>query len=135
MKVSTYKVLFDWTLRAWDDVEQVMRYAEIPEQFDDAILFRFSHFETNSPIYMRSTGFIDTNGKQVYEGDIVIVNEKRTGMKHVNVGYVSFQDASFVIKNRLSTMYRWLDYDVEIIGNLYENTEFIIRYELMEDSE
>jgi len=62
-------------LRAFDRVLNKMFYSE-PEQHDDALLFRFEHFEDDEPVYMRWTGKVEPydNNRMIYEGDIVSIS-------------------------------------------------------------
>jgi len=64
----------------------------------------------------------DTKEKDVYSGDIVLVETyDAPNFK----GIVDFQDCSFVIKNDFITAYRWMDYKVTILGNVCENPELL----------
>ncbi|MGQ7659105.1 YopX family protein [Streptococcus suis] len=80
-------------------------------------------------ILMQSTGLFDKNGKEIFEGDIVV-------NKYGNVGYVAYlqQEAGFVVvlkksDYRLGHRNTGESYDVttnhEIIGNIYENPELV----------
>ncbi len=70
------------------------------------------------------TGLSDKNGKKIFEGDIV--KGKDTLEKDFEVyGYVDHLNGSFVIIGDIMTHYRWLDYDVEIIGNIHDNPELL----------
>ena len=62
-------------LRAWDRVAKKMFYSTT-EQMDDALLFRFEHFEDDEPLYMRWTGKVEPydNNRMIYEGDIVSIS-------------------------------------------------------------
>lgn len=91
-------------LRVWDDVLREMLYSKV-EQFDDAILFRFSkHLETENPVYLRHIG-LDKKGKDVYEGDIVRLLDGC-------INCVEFFEMGKIM-GHLNT--------VEVIGNIYEN--------------
>jgi len=69
----------------------------------------------------------DKNGKAIYSGDIVrITNHSIPEF----VGVVDFQDCSFVIKNSYITGYRWMDYEVEVIGNMVDNPELLEQYDI-----
>ena len=73
---------------------------------------------------MLFTGLFDLKGTEIYEGDIV---QFRVGYdyKHLWKGFVDFADASFRINCGFIKHYRWIDYDVEVIGNIYENPELL----------
>jgi hypothetical protein len=59
--------------RAWDDFnKEMIQYLSIDSQgwiFSSA---------TNSPFVMQFTGILDKNGKEIYEGDVVLMHEYNT---------------------------------------------------------
>lgn len=63
----------------------------------------------------------DINDKPVYESDNLKCKDLYTGLEFT--GTVEFQDCSFVIKNDCVTHYRWMDYEVEVVGNVWESGE------------
>ena len=94
----------------------------------------------NNPKYelMQNTGLKDTNGVEIYEGDIVRytwdlpndVNATEKGKKN-RVSKVFWSDwrASFAVgkKSANSDLFRYVrnGNTVEIIGNIYENPELL----------
>ena len=70
------------------------------------------------------TGLKDKNGKRIFEGDIVKGEDALLSDIEI-FGYVCFKDGSFVISDDLITHYRWIDYEVEVIGNIYDNPELL----------
>jgi len=94
------------------------RYTEMSVEFDEVKL-------------MQSTGLVDKNGKEIFEGDVVQFEDcyTETDFLYVNTGIVEWSQGSFTITNRDSVeMGDLLDgefLDVTIIGNVYENPELL----------
>ncbi|AYW36548.1 YopX family protein [Capnocytophaga canimorsus] len=74
------------------------------------------------------TGLYDKNGNEIYEGDILAPISKESFY------YVGFESGMFCIYNNLgrwATMergieiYKELNIDFEIIGNIYQNSELV----------
>lgn len=66
----------------------------------------------------------DIHGKRIFEGDIVKFYDCLKGCDYI--GYVGFENCSFVIiRKDIMTHYRWTDYTVEVIGNIYDNPELL----------
>lgn len=70
------------------------------------------------------TGLLDKNGKEIFEGDVVLGKDQLVRELEIR-GYIGHQNGSFVIVGDFMTHYRWLDYDVEIIGNIHDNPELL----------
>ena len=68
------------------------------------------------------TGLKDKNGKKIFEGDKVKGKDNYNYCLPFN-GTVGFKDGSFVIIGDIIIHYRWMDYSVEIIGNIHEGVE------------
>ena len=61
--------------------------------------------------------------ERIFEGDIVKVS---TLFETPFIGAVCFLDCKFCIVDTNSTVhYRWMDYDIEVIGNIYDNFELL----------
>ena len=80
---------------------------------------------TDDIIPLQFTGLTDKNGKEIYEGDVIFMGDK----KPVVVGW-SKMFASFVV-NRNGWMHsHWFGEscdpeDCEIVGNIYETPELL----------
>ena len=93
---------------------------------DNSIIQTVAH-EVDPDTVGQYTGLTDKNGKRIFEGDIVRGTDAlERGLKVY--GYIDHKNGSFVIVGDMMTHYRWLDYDVEIIGNIHDN------YELLEEN-
>lgn len=64
----------------------------------------------------------DKNGKRIFEGDIVHVRDEIDGSEFN--GYVDYADGSFYISGWFAH-YRWMDYEVTVIGNVHDNPELL----------
>jgi len=74
----------------------------------------------NSDTVGQFVGLQDMHGKELYEGDIVQVFD--TEFKGSFKGVIKFGDGSFYIDGLNGiTNYRWQDYEVELMGNIYDN--------------
>ena len=78
-------------------------------------------FQPNEFMLMQFTGRLDKNKKEVYKSDNLKCKDSYTGLEFT--GTVEFQDCSFVIKSDCVTHYRWMDYEVEAVGNVWEDGE------------
>ena len=84
---------------------------------------------------MQSTGLVDKNGKEIFEGDIVQFEDcdEVSDFLYINTGIIEWCQGGFHITNRDSVLMEDLldgdSLDVTIIGNIYENPE------LLEDKE
>lgn len=114
--------------RAWDKELEKMHY-DIEYIYDDVVTSCASFGDiledTERFNVMQYTGLKDQNGKEIYEGDIVHFKTLRS---KEYIGEVkSYEDAaSFFVVVKEHYM-ECLDavYDLEVLGNIYENKELL----------
>ena len=109
--------------RAWNsetkEIEVFNTYEEISELF--------SALSADDGFYsiMQSTGLFDKNGKEIFEGDILKNNKYITSVFYEKGAYcVKFRRTTntTVIMNVISFIEK---YKTKVIGNIYENPEFV----------
>lgn len=70
------------------------------------------------------TGIKDKSGKMVFEHDLVKAYDPLDEISFI--GVVKYFDGSFYICDTdFCSYYRWIDYEVEVIGNIHDNPELI----------
>lgn len=115
--------------RAWDKVNKEMLKIDVIDFFLKGI--RVLEHNGNSffmkfsdVVLMQSTGLFDKNGKEIFEGDIVRnTHTGSVGRVHWCVHNTGF--FYYVEKDKKDyTVFR-AKYNLEVIGNVYENKELI----------
>ena len=136
--------------RAWDVDSSEMFYSGYNNgvdyffDFDDDTLCLYLPVEDNFPekreaIIMQYTGLKDKNGKEIYEGDIVLFMGKNYRIKYFDkwgmfglVGksaYKTFNEDDPLGSGGSSTKYKpyclgeYYQKRIEVVGNFYENPE------------
>ena len=80
-------------------------------------------------ILMQSTGLLDINDKEIFEGDIVRISMRIGKSTTTSIGAVEFDkfEVCFRIRNALGGHYVTMFHAryFEVIGNIYENPELL----------
>jgi len=119
--------------RAWDIVDEVMREV-LKIDFDLKVVWLLKYVNGEKRAYelefkdielMQLTGLHDKNGKGIYEGDRMQIQQgyyKALRNRDIELEVV-FNHGSFVLKNdKFETP---IDTTGEVIGNIYENPELL----------
>lgn len=130
--------------RAWNKATKEMYEADdiIAINFEDkSICVQTIYFEQGLPdsrdldyydfddiVLMQSTGFTDKNGKEIFEGDILKVTNLSSWLEVVSFNkdkamFVSKETNRKVEETPLYDLFNTDIFEVEIIGNIYENPE------------
>ena len=93
--------------------------------------------ETSNKVFMQYTGLQDKNGKEIFEGDVVKIEDY---YENIRIGIIVFDSGTYKLQNLGQNFYYQFgsdgEYDwesienvdednIEIIGNLYENPELL----------
>lgn len=118
---SGLSYLFDFENNRWDRfLEMITTEERFVKLFpdDDEYLNGWSHIEN-----IQFTGLLDKNGKEIYEGDIVLW-QNSDGEKVKDK--VVFYEGAFRMRNMSFTLYDYTDSNIfEVIGNIYNNPELL----------
>lgn len=129
--------------RAWDKARNEMNYKVMVGNCDLSdvnwtcpIIWieerkNWLHFDDDYECIMQSTGLLDKNGKEIFEGDIVQFEDcyEVSDFLYINTGIIEWCQGGFHVTNRDSVLMEDLldgdSLDVTIIGNIYENPELL----------
>lgn len=140
--------------RVWDKTEKVMHYndyvitatgylAKIQECSNDNSIMYFNQEDLNfekDKVCMFSTGLKDKNGKLIYEGDVVKFKDqiKINGSKtHISAVEFNEQFNTYMYHAECMGLYTINKaqnerFDVEVIGNIYQDSHLLENAELEE---
>ena len=126
--------------RAWyKEWEEMGRVGEIRFDLDGSVsvvLFKGNYLDVSGPrekiIFMQSTGLLDKNGKEIFEGDIItngtaivdVKSHQTLGFYTVVNGEERFFGSNTSIKDFENDVEEFSSV-TEIIGNIYENPELL----------
>lgn len=109
--------------RAWDKETKSMNgMAEIYRNRNQEIEL---HPRDENIILMQSTGLIDNNGKEIFEGDVVKM-AKNVYSEPTYYEVVRHRGGAYRLESKQYGCELWLRHtDCEIAGNIYENPELV----------
>lgn len=117
--------------RAWDDQYQDMEYSHDIDRInanDNNKGFTLSEFfEFNHKLpWMQYIGRIDSTGKEIYEGDIISVEDARDGFPYSG-GVIEYDSDHARYAVKISNGYYPISNfrRITVIGNIYENPNLI----------
>lgn len=107
--------------RVYDKVECMMITTSDYEDLSD--LFCFLKADADTGYYselMQSTGLFDEYGKEIFEGDIVLIYGEK-------ISKVFYSQGSFCVDilNGGTPLHGFSPKQLEVIGNIYENPELL----------
>lgn len=115
--------VWDTVKKAMSEVEAIVYTEEKVYPFYSKVVRRYIPF--SEAILMQSTGVLDKNGKEIFEGDVVKLRYTISS-DYEFFKVTRFRGGSWRIDNRRRGCELWLrNEDCEVIGNIYDNPELV----------
>ena len=106
------------------DIEDGIIWRDIP-QIQQRYGDHYQYFDVIPETIGQYTGLIDKNGREIYEGDIVRIDD-------LGIGIVDYEEGRFAMRRREERfcwpVYCRIDHSPfvpEVIGNIHENPELL----------
>jgi len=130
--------------RAWDENNNELVYSEKEDCFyinTKGALFMYNNVKKNQYVkkyeLMQYTGLKDKKGVEIYDGDILKITELETQLssQETTIHKVEYIGSVFEIypflpygrgRNDLLESTESKNYEVEVIGNIYENQSYFL---------
>ena len=116
--------------RVWlTDIDQMLRVKALVFEKDKTrcvcgYSFDF-YLEDENATIMQSTGLVDKNGKEIFEGDIVKMS-KDVYSEPTYYEVVRHYGGAYRLESKQHGCELWLRHtDCEVVGNVYENKELL----------
>lgn len=100
--------------RAWDKETESMLELDLQAPDISEVFIQQDKYSLQ-----QYTGLKDSKGKEIYEGDIVKHKKKELS------GQVVYEEFAFKTKSHMSSWYLTNWYELEVIGNIYENGDLL----------
>ena len=117
--------------KTWEEMGEVKRIRFNDEGNITTVLFEGKILGVNTHVdeikLMQSTGLVDKNGKEIFEGDILDYNGRKALVRwHGSYASFIYRFADELQKRNSEWKPLYLAYmKCEIIGNIYENRELL----------